>query len=133
MIWGSAFADTPNDFFVRLSADEKVICEERNRKMIGKIAITLLCLAYGGAQVEGGSLASAEDDRAGYLAQTSDGPVRTGQRPPEAASPLPQGKIRGEPAKEERPAAPSKSEPLKPFEPTEKVKADQALDFPADI
>jgi hypothetical protein len=55
------------------------------------------------------------------------------QLPPEAASPLPQGKTRGEPAKAEQPAAAPKSEPLKPFEPTEKVKADQALDFPADI
>ena len=133
MIWDSAFADMPNEFFSRRQAGGKFMCEKKERKMIGKIAITLLCLAYGGAQVGGGSLASAEDDRAGYLAQASDGPARTGQRPPEAASPLPQGKIRGEPAKEERSAAPSKSEPLKPFEPTEKVKADQALDFPADI
>ena len=133
MIWGSAFADMPTEFFARRQAGEKFMCEKMERKMIGKIAITLLCLAYGGAQVGGGSLASAEDDRAGYLAQTSDGPARTGQRLPEAASPLPQGKTRAEPAKDEKPAATSKSEPLKPFEPTEKVKADQALDFPADI
>jgi len=101
--------------------------------MIGKIAITLLCLVVFGAGFGAGSLAAAEGDRGGYLAQTSGGPARTGQRPPESASPLPQGKTRGEPAKEEKPAAPSKSEPLKPFEPTEKVKADQALEFPADI
>jgi hypothetical protein len=123
----------PNKFFARLSAGEEFMCEERNQKMIGKIAITVLCLVYFGAEFRTGSLAAAEGDRAGYRAQTSDGPARTGQRPPEAASPLPQGKTRGEPAKEEQPAAPSKSEPLKPFEPTEKVKADQAIDFPADI
>jgi len=101
--------------------------------MIGKIAIAVLCLVYFGAGFRTDSLAAAEGDRASHLAQASEGPARTGQRPPEAASPLPQGKTRGEPAKEEKPAAPSKSEPLKPFEPTEKVKADQALDFPADI
>jgi hypothetical protein len=123
----------PNEFFTRLSAGEEFMCEERNKKMMGKIAITVLCLVYFGAALRTGSLAAAEGMRAGYRAQTSDGPARTGQRPPEAASPLPQGKTRGEPAKEEKPAAPSKSEPLKPFEPTEKVKADQALDFPADI
>jgi len=123
----------PNELFARLSAGEEFMCEERNRKMIGMIAITFLGLVYFGAEFGAGSLAAAESGRASYLAQTSDGPARTGQRPPEAASPLPQGKIRGEPAKEERSAAPSKSEPLKPFEPTEKVKADQALDFPADI
>lgn len=123
----------PNKFFARLSAGEEFMREERNRKMIGKIAITVLCLVYFGAEFRTGSLAAAEGDRASYLAQTSDGPARTGQRPPEAASPLPQGKTRGEPAKEEKPATPSKSEPLKPFEPTEKVKADQAIDFPADI
>ena len=133
MIWDSAFADMPNEFFTRLSAGEKFMFEERKRKMIGKIVITIICLVYFGMEFRTGSLAAAWGDRAGYLAQTSDGPARTGQRPPEAASPLPQGKIRGEPAKEERSAAPSKSEPLKPFEPTEKVKADQALDFPADI
>ena len=101
--------------------------------MIGKIASFILCLVYFGAGFEAGSLAAAEGDRAGYRAQASDGPARKGQRPPEAASPLPQGKTRAEPAKDEKPAAPSKSESLKPFEPTEKVKADQALDFPADI
>jgi|WetSurMetagenome_2_1015567.scaffolds.fasta_scaffold240950_2 hypothetical protein len=34
---------------------------------------------------------------------------------------------------ETRPAADAKADPLKPFEPAEKVKADQAIDFPADI
>jgi hypothetical protein len=133
MIWGSASADMANEFFAGLSAAEKFMCEERNRKMIGKIAIFVLCLVYFGAGFGSGGLGAAEGDRAGYRAQTSDGPARTGQRTPEAASPLPQGKTRAEPAKDEKPVAPSKSEPLKPFEPTEKVKADQALDFPADI
>jgi hypothetical protein len=133
MIWGSAFADTPNEFFVRRSAGEKLICEERDRKMIGKIAITLLCLVVLGAGFGAGRLAAAEGDRGGYLAQTSGGPARTGQPAPDSASPLPQGKTRAEPVKEEKPAAPAKGDPLKSFEPTEKVRADQALDFPADI
>jgi hypothetical protein len=123
----------PNEFFARLSAGEKFICEERKRKMIGNIAITLLCLVYFGAGSRGSGSADAEGFQASCLAQSSDGPARTGQRPPNSAPPLPRAKTRGEPAKEETPAAPSKSEPLKPFEPTEKVKADQALEFPADI
>jgi hypothetical protein len=98
-----------------------------------KVAIFVLCLVYFGAGFRSGLLVAAEDDRAGYRAQTSDVPARTGQRTPEAGAPLPQGKTRGEPTKEEMPAAAPKHEPLKPFEPTEKVKADQALDFPADI
>jgi hypothetical protein len=101
--------------------------------MIGKIAISVLCFVCFGAEFNTDGLAAANGDRDSYLAQTSDGSARPGQRPPEAAAPLPQGKTRGEPAKEEQPAPPSKSEPLKPFEPTEKVKADQAIDFPADI
>jgi hypothetical protein len=44
-----------------------------------------------------------------------------------------QQKTQDKKIKEQQPAAPSKSPPLKPFEPTEKVKADQAIDFPADI
>jgi hypothetical protein len=132
-IWGSAFADTPNEFFVRLSAGEKLICEERSLKMIGKIAIFVLCFAYGGAQAGGGGLVATGGARAGYLAQTSGAPARTGQPAPDSASPLPQGKTRVEPVKEEKPAAPAKGDPLKSFEPTEKVRADQALDFPADI
>jgi hypothetical protein len=123
----------PNELFARPSADEEFMCEERNQKMIGKIAIAFLSLVYFGAGFRTGSLAAAEGDRARFLAQTSDGSVRTGPRSPEAASPLPQGKTRAEPAKDEKPAAVSKSESLKPSEPTEKVKADQALDFPADI
>jgi hypothetical protein len=101
--------------------------------MIGKIAISVLCLVCFGPEFRPDSLAAANGDRASYLAQTSDGPARPAQRPPEAAAPLPKEKTRGEPAKADKPAAPSKSEPPKPFEPTEKVKADQAIDFPADI
>jgi hypothetical protein len=101
--------------------------------MIGKIAIGVLCLVYFGAGFKSGRLAAAEADRAGDLAQATERPARTEQLPPEAASPLPQGKPRNDPAKAEQPAAAPKSEPLKPFVPTEKVKADQALDFPADI
>jgi len=107
--------------------------EERKRKMIGKIAITLLCLVVLGAGFGAGRLSAAEGDCAGYLAQTSSGPTRAGQPAPDSVSPLPQGKTRAEPAKEEKPAAPAKGDPLKSFEPTEKVRADQALDFPADI
>jgi hypothetical protein len=101
--------------------------------MIGQIAIYVLCLVYFGAGFGAGGLAAAAGGRESYRAQTSDGPARTERFPPKAASPLPQGKTRGEPANAEQPAAAPKSEPLKPFEPTEKVKADQTLDFPADI
>jgi hypothetical protein len=101
--------------------------------MIGKIATVVLCLAYSGALFGTGGLAAAEGNRANRLAQTGGGPSPAGLRPPESAGPLPQEKTRTAPAKEPTPAAPLKSEPVKPFEPTEKVKADQALEFPADI
>jgi hypothetical protein len=133
MTWGSAFADMPNEYFAPRPADEIFMCKERNRKMIGKIAIGVLCLVYFGAGFKSCGLSAAEADRAGDLAQASERPAPKEQLPPEAASPLPQGKPRGEPAKAEPPAAAPKSEASKPFEPTEKVKADQALDFPADI
>jgi hypothetical protein len=68
-----------------------------------------------------------------YLAQKAAGPQRTGQASSEAVAPSTQEKAPEEKAKEPKPAAPSKKEPVKPFEPTEKVKADQAIDFPADI
>ena len=68
-----------------------------------------------------------------YLAQKAAGPQRTGQASSEAVAPSTQEKAPDEKAKEPKPAAPSKKEPVKPFEPTEKVKADQAIDFPADI
>jgi hypothetical protein len=98
-----------------------------------RIAIFVMCLIWFGAEFTSGGLAAAEGDRSGYRAQAFEGSVRAGQRSPAEVSPLPQGKPRPEPGKEEKPAAPSKSESPKPFEPTEKVKADQALDFPADI
>jgi hypothetical protein len=101
--------------------------------MIGRIAATVLCLVCFGAEFRIGGLAAATSDRASYLAQASDGPSRTGQRPPEAAPPQSRGKAQGDVGKEQQPAAPSKNEPPKPFDPTEKVKADQAIDFPADI
>jgi len=101
--------------------------------MIWKIAIFVLCFAYGGPLAGGPGLVAAEGVRAGYLVQTSGVPARTGQPAPESAPPLPQGKTRAEPVKEEQPAGPAKKDPLKAFEPTEKVRADQALDFPADI
>jgi len=96
--------------------------------MIRKIAIFVLCFAYGGP-----GLVAAEGARAGYLAQTLGAPARTAQPAPESTPPLPREKTRAEPEKEEKPAGPAKGDPLKSFEPTEKVRADQALDFPADI
>ena len=58
---------------------------------------------------------------------------RAGQRPLETTPPPSQGQAQGDKTQEERSAAPPKGDPLKPFEPAEKVKADQAIDFPADI
>jgi hypothetical protein len=101
--------------------------------MIGKIAITVLCLAYFGAGFMTDVRAAADELQGAYLAQKAGSPPRTGQAPPEA-SPLPSpGKAQGDKPREEKPEAPPKGDPLKPFEPAEKVKADQAIDFPADI
>ena len=75
---------------------------------------------------------AAQGDLVNYLAQTSSGlprrPGAVGSIPAASA-----GKAQGDKAQEERSAAPPKGDPLKPFEPAEKVKADQAIDFPADI
>jgi len=101
--------------------------------MMGTIAITLLCLVCFEAEFRAGSFTAPTSGRVSYLAQTSTGPEKAGQRPPEAAPPPSRGKPPGETGQEQKPATPSKSEPLKPFDPTERVKADQAIDFPADI
>ena len=101
--------------------------------MIGKIAITVLCLAYFGAGFMTDVCAAADGLQGVYLAQKAGSPPRTGQAPLETSPPPSQGKAQGDKTREERPAAPLKGDPLKPFEPAEKVKADQAIDFPADI
>ena len=105
----------------------------KNEKMTGKIAITVLCIVCFGAGLRTDISAAAEGDPSGYRAQTSGSPPRAGQRVPETSPPPSQGKTQGDKTQEERPAAPPKGDPLKPFEPAEKVKADQAIDFPADI
>ena len=101
--------------------------------MIGKIAITVLCLAYFGAGFMTDVCTAADGLQGVYLAQKAGSPPRTGQAPLETSPPPSPGKAQGDKAQEERPAAPLKGDPLKPFEPAEKVKADQAIDFPADI
>ncbi len=101
--------------------------------MMGTVAITLLCLIGFEAQFRTDSLMAADGGPASRLAQTAAGPEKAGQRQPEAAPPPARGKAPEATGREQAPAAPTKSEPLKPFNPTEKVKADQAVDFPADI
>jgi uncharacterized membrane protein len=103
-------------------------------KMANKILIALLwieCLIGSGLNAD--MLSAAEGLDGIYLSQKAASPQRTGQPSSEAAAPSTQEKAKDEKGKEQKPAAPSKSEPPKPFEPTEKVKADQAIDFPADI
>jgi hypothetical protein len=97
---------------------------------IAVIALYVLCC---GAELRADRLSADQGDRPGYLAQASGGPPRTGQRPEDASSPSSQGKAQSDQPQKEKPAAPLKADPLKPFEPTEKVKADQAIEFPADI
>ena len=101
--------------------------------MAGKIIIAVLWVLCCGAGLRTDISIAAQGDRVHYLAQTSGSPARPGQRPPEASPPPAPGKSHGDKDLEERPAAPPKGDPLKPFEPAEKVKADQAIDFPADI
>jgi hypothetical protein len=101
--------------------------------MIGKIAITVLYFACFEAAFRADVCAAANGSQRVYLAQKAGSPPRTGQAPADA-SPVPSpGKAQGDKTQEEKPAAPPKGDPLKPFEPAEKVKADQAIDFPADI
>jgi hypothetical protein len=101
--------------------------------MAGKIIIAVFWVLCFGAGLRTDISSAAQGDRGTYLAQTSGGPARIGQRPPEASPPPSQEKAPGDKTQEDRPAAPPKGDPLKPFEPAEKVKADQAIDFPADI
>ena len=105
---------------------------ERN-KMTGKIAIAILCIVCFGAGFMPDGGAAADGLQWTYLAQKAGSPPRTGQAPPEASPPPSPGKTQGDKPREEKPATPLKGDPLKPFEPAEKVKADQAIDFPADI
>ena len=105
----------------------------QNQKMTGKIAITVLCFACFGAAFKTDITAAGQGDRVNYLAQTSGSPPRAGQRPLETIPPPSPGQAQGDKTQEEKPAAPPKGDTLKPFEPSEKVKADQAIDFPADI
>jgi hypothetical protein len=100
--------------------------------MTGKSAIAFLCIVFSGAGFMTDA-AAADGPRAAYLAQKAGSPPRSGQASPEASPPPAQGKAQGDKTQEERPAPPPKGDPLKPFEPAEKVKADQAIDFPADI
>jgi hypothetical protein len=101
--------------------------------MTGKLIMIVLGIARLGltAAID---ISTAADSHAGvYLVQETASPLRTDQPPPESAgSPAP-GKAQPDKSREERPAPAPKGDPLKPFEPTEKVKADQAIDFPADI
>ncbi|HSO62519.1 MAG TPA: hypothetical protein VLR50_15915 [Desulfobacterales bacterium] len=101
--------------------------------MIRKIAIAVLCLACFGAGFRADVSVSANGFQRAYLAQKAGSPPRTGQAPADASSVPSPGKAQGDKTQEEKPAAPPKGDPLKPFEPAEKVKADQAIDFPADI
>jgi hypothetical protein len=86
-----------------------------------------------GAGLSADIVAAADGLDGIYLSQKAASPQRAGQPSSEAAAPSTQEKAKDEKGKEQKPAAPSKSEPPKPFDPTEKVKADQAIDFPADI
>jgi hypothetical protein len=101
--------------------------------MAGKIIIAVLWVLCFGAGMGTDVSTAKQEDRVNYMAQTSSGPARTGQRPVETSPPPAAGKAPGGKSQEERPAAGPKGDPLKPFEPAEKVKADQAIDFPADI
>ena len=98
--------------------------------MIRKITIAVLCLACFGAAFRADVCVAATGSQGVYLAQKADSPPRTGQAPAEA-SPVPSpGKPQGDKAQEEKPAAPPKGDPLKPFEPAEKVKARPGHRFP---
>jgi len=101
--------------------------------MAVRIAIIVVYILCFGAGLSTDSLAAGKGDLVNYLAQTSDDPARAGQGPPQTSPPPSQGKAQGDKTQEEKPAAAPKGDLLKPFEPTEKVKADQAIDFPADI
>jgi hypothetical protein len=102
--------------------------------MIGKISIVVFWFAWLiGAGLSADILAAAEGLDRVYLSQKAAGPQRTNPPSSEAAAPATQEKAQDEKAKEQKPAAPAKKESPRPFEPTEKVKADQAIDFPADI
>ena len=102
--------------------------------MAGKLMTIVLGMAWLGTTATIDISTAAGGPAGVYLAQETASPPRTGQSsPPGAAGALPRGKDQPDKSREERPAAPPKGDPLKPFEPTEKVKADQAIDFPADI
>ncbi|MGE5256547.1 MAG: hypothetical protein ACM3KE_07735 [Hyphomicrobiales bacterium] len=101
--------------------------------MTSNLMITVLAIAWLGSAATIDISTAAGDPAGVYIAQETTSPPQTGQFPPEAVGAPARGKAQPDKGGEERPAPPPKGDPLKPFEPTEKVKADQAIDFPADI
>jgi hypothetical protein len=101
--------------------------------MTGVIAACLLWWASFGSPARLDALAWGNEDPRVRLSQTTVEPARTGQRPSEAAGGPPPDRPPKRAEEEQKPPATSTPEALKPFEPAEKVKADQAVDFPADI
>jgi hypothetical protein len=67
------------------------------------------------------------------LAQQAGRSAPENQAAPQFAAPPPANKTPADSDRQARPAEAEKREPPKAFEPTEKVKADQAIDFPSDI
>jgi hypothetical protein len=66
-------------------------------------------------------------------AQQAGRDAQENRKSPEVKAPQAAGEPKAEAPREAQPAKDEKRAPPKPFEPTEKVKADQAIDFPADI
>jgi hypothetical protein len=122
----------PNEFFPPIGGEKA--CMFGKLKMARKIVITIIWIAWllDAGFITDSAMAASDVDGV-YLAQKAAAPQRTSPPSSEAGTPSFQEKAQEEKGKEQKPAAPLKSSPPKPFEPTEKVKADQAIDFPADI
>ena len=102
--------------------------------MTGRLLVIVLGITWLGTAPTIDISTAAGGPAGVYLAQETASPPRTGQSSPAGAAGAPaRGKDQPDKSREEKPATPPKGDPLKPFEPTEKVKADQAIDFPADI
>ncbi len=97
------------------------------------VVVVIGCLLVG-PLIRTEAVAAEREERGIVFAQPAGAPSRTETQPPGAAPVVPTPADREGTKPPAAPApAPAKPKSVPPFEPTEKVKADQAIDFPADI
>ncbi len=99
--------------------------------MVRVVVVVVIGFLLVGPLIRTEAVAAEREELGIVFAQRAGAPSRTETQPPGAA-PVPTPADR-EGTKPPAAPVPAKPKSVPPFEPTEKVKADQAIDFPADI